>query len=102
MVTAKVYMDGIGNVCFDIGKFHLEVIASAILTEIKSVLHYDDTGYIVIDTNYGEEFYSIPEHLHYLGLDGVYDIKKMMQSISGWKIVNKTFNNKKTKGIKQT
>lgn len=85
MSVAKVYADGIGNVCFDLGKLHLEFIASAILTEIKGVLEYDKTGYIVIDTNYGEEFYDLGEAIKELGIDKYYDISEIMSSITNWR-----------------
>ena len=56
-----VYMDRVGNVCFQIGDFHIEYIASKILTKINGVIEYDNTGYVVLDTNYGEELLGLPE-----------------------------------------
>ena len=79
-------MDGVGNVCFQIGDFHIEYIASAILTQIKGVLEYDNTGYVVIDTNYGEEFYDFSYTLERMGIADKFDIKNIMNSVSNWKV----------------
>lgn len=85
-ITGYVYMDGIGNICFQIGDFHIEYIASKQLTEIKSVLEYDNTGYIVIDTNYGEEFYDFQYTLDQKGLGHCIDLSKLINSIERWEI----------------
>mgnify|MGYP007089577542 FL=1 len=81
---AKVYLDMAGHVCFQIGSFHIEYIALHGLTDINSVKEYDDTGYVVLDTNYGEEFYDIGADIEELGLGSVYDIKQIMGSIKQW------------------
>lgn len=81
---AKVYLDMAGHVCFQIGSFHIEYIALHGLTDINSVKEYDDTGYVVLDTNYGEEFYDIGSDIEELGLGSVYDIKQIMDSIKQW------------------
>lgn len=79
---AYVYMDKVGNVCFQIGDFHIEYIASKQLTKIKSVLEYKDTGYVVIDTNYGEEFYDFQYTLEQKGLASNIDIESyILQSV---------------------
>lgn len=81
---AKVYLDMAGHVCFQIGSFHIEYIALHGLTDINSVKEYDDTGYVVLNTNYGEEFYDIGSDIDELGLGSVYDIKQIMDSIKQW------------------
>ena len=81
---AKVYLDMAGHVCFQIGSFHIEYIALHGLTDINSVEEYDDTGYVVLNTNYGEEFYDIGSDIEELGLGSVYDIKQIMDSIKQW------------------
>lgn len=81
---AKVYLDMAGHVCFQIGSFHIEYIALHGLTDINSVKEYDDTGYVVLDTNYGEELYDIGSDIEELGLGSVYDIKQIMDSIKQW------------------
>ena len=81
---AKVYLDMAGHVCFQIGSFHIEYIALHGLTDINSVKEYDDTGYVVLNTNYGEEFYDIGSDIEELGLGSVYDIKQIMDSIKQW------------------
>lgn len=86
---AYVYMDVVGNVCFQIGAFHIEYTASNELTEIKGVLEYTKTGYVVIDTNYGEEFYDFEHTLKEMGLSERYNIKEIMSSIDAWEVKNK-------------
>lgn len=93
-----VYLDSMGNVCFQIGAFHIELIASKILTEIKSVKECDKTGYIVLDTNYGEEFYNIGEAIEELGLSETYNVEELISSVSTWVVKNKskTIQNKES------
>lgn len=91
---AYVFMDGYGQVCFSIGELSIEFFASSMLTKILGVLHWDNTGYIVIDTNYGEEFFDIKETLEELGLDKRYNVEKLMSSIKEWEV--KEVNSMKT------
>lgn len=60
-----IYITNEGNVGFELGNKHYEVRGFTSLIEIKDVLEYSkDTGFLMIDTNYGEEFfefYEIPE-----------------------------------------
>lgn len=86
--TGLIYADGKGNICFTIGDFHIEYPASFILTEIKSVLGYDDEGYIEIDTNYGDEFFDFSEALKDMGILDQYDLKEIMDSVDHWEINN--------------
>lgn len=81
-----VYMDRVGNVCFQIGDFHIEYIASKILTKINGVIEYDNTGYVVLDTNYGEEFYDFQYTLEEKGLANKFDINNIMSSIDHWEV----------------
>ena len=86
--TGLVYADGKGSICFTIGDFHIEFPASAILTEINEVTGHDNQGYIVIDTNYGDEFFSFSEALKDMGILDQYDIKSIMDSVDHWEVNN--------------
>lgn len=97
--NAHVYYDGIGNVCFQVGDLHLEVVASALLTDIYSVIEFDNTGYIVINTNYGEEFYDLSEILGDLNLSRYYCIEDLMSRIKLWEIGGKKSMQKRGGGL---
>ena len=85
MRTADVYKDGVGNVCFDIGDLHLEY-HDPVGFEINSVLEYDETGYVRLDTDHGPEVYRFDKELKESELDDTYNIKHIMNDIGNWVI----------------
>lgn len=57
-----IYITNEGNIGFDFNDKHFEVRGFSQLKELKSVLMYDKvTGFIMVDTNYGEEFFELFE-----------------------------------------
>jgi len=87
MYTGKIFINDLGNIQFEIGLLHLEFFGSRILTDIYDVKEFDDTGYIVLNTNYGEEFFDLGEELEDLGLTSYYDIQHLMTHIEKWEVV---------------
>lgn len=59
------------------------------MTEIKRVKEYHKDGYIVLEMNYGEEFYSLFETIEDLGLSINIDILKELSTIDRFEIKNK-------------
>lgn len=47
------------NIFVQYGEFYIEMNGLACLESIKEVKEWDDAGYMVLDTNYGEEYYEI-------------------------------------------
>lgn len=77
-----------GNVSFSYQDFYIEIFGSRQLTEIKSVTEYDrETGYIVIDTNYGEEFYCLEETLEEMNLADKVNIKDKLKDCKEWVVL---------------
>lgn len=68
MNTAKIYLkDKLIHLEF-CGE-HITITASKILTDIVSVVEFDSTGYIVINTNYGEEYIDLEYEIEKKGLN---------------------------------
>ena len=77
-----------GNVSFSFNDFYIEIFGSRQLKTIKSVKEYDkSTGCIVIDTNYGEEYYCLEETIEDMGLSDRIDIKEKLSGITSFVIV---------------
>lgn len=64
----------------------IEIFSSQILTEIKGVKEYHKEGYIVLEMNYGEEFYSLSEIIEDLGLSYSIDILKELSIIDRFEV----------------
>lgn len=76
-----------GNVSFAFSDFYIEIIASKQLKTIKSVKEFDKSnGYIVIDTNYGEEYYCLEETIGAMGLSEQINISEKLSGISSFVI----------------
>lgn len=76
-----------GTVSFAFNDFYIEVIASKQLKTINSVKEFDKSnGYIVIDTNYGEEFYCLVETIEDMGLSEQIDVKEKLSGIDSLEI----------------
>jgi len=54
-MTAHLYIENEGYMTFDTRDIFLKFLVPKILTTINRIIEYDD-GYLVIDTNYGEEY----------------------------------------------
>ena len=54
-MTANLYLDENGYMAFKSGENFFKFIVPKKLTAINEIKTYDD-GYLVIDTNYGEEY----------------------------------------------
>ena len=68
-----IYITNEGNFGFDFGDKHYEVMGTPQLTELKKVLDYDKaTGFLMVDTNYGEEFFEFFEEVDTAGADSLY------------------------------
>ena len=77
-----------GTVSFAFKDFYIEIIASKRLKTIKSVKEFDKSnGYIVLDTNYGEEFYCLEETIDAMDLSDQIDIKEKLSGISSFVII---------------
>lgn len=77
-----------GNVSFSFSDFYIEIFGSRELKKIKSVKEFDKSvGYIVIDTNYGEEFYCLEETIEDMGLSDQIDISEKLSGITSFVVV---------------
>lgn len=77
-----------GNVSFSFSDFYIELFGSKQLKVIKSVKEYDKSiGYIVIDTNYGEEFYCLEETIEDMGLSELININEKLENINSFFVV---------------
>ena len=54
-MTAYLYLETEGYMVFDTGQNFFKFLVPKKLTDINKIITYDD-GYLVIDTNYGEEY----------------------------------------------
>jgi len=52
---ARLYLEAEGYMAFDTGRDFLKFLVPKCLTLINGIKTYDD-GYLVLDTNYGEEY----------------------------------------------
>ena len=76
-----------GNISFSFQDFYIEIFGSRELKEIKSVKEYDkETGFIVLDTNYGEEFYCFEDTIEGLGLSNEIVVKDKLKNCDKWLI----------------
>ncbi|MBQ2892163.1 MAG: hypothetical protein IJE45_04650 [Bacilli bacterium] len=76
-----------GNISFSFQDFYIEIFGSRELKEIKSVKEYDkETGFIVLDTNYGEEFYCLEDTIEGLGLSNEIVVKDKLKNCDKWLI----------------
>ncbi len=77
-----------GNVSFTFGDFYIEIFGSRELLKIKAVKEFDKkTGYIVLDTNYGEEFYCLSETVDNMDLAHKFNIKEIFKDCDGWMLL---------------
>lgn len=77
-----------GNVSFSFDDFYIEIIASKQLKTIKSVKEFDKScGYIVLETNYGEEFYCLEETIEAMGLSDQINVREKLADIDSIVIV---------------
>ena len=68
--------------------FYIEIIASKQLKTIKSVKEFDSSyGYIVLDTNYGEEYFCLQETIEAMGLSDQINVKEKLSGIDSLVIV---------------
>ncbi len=71
-----------GTVSFAFKDFYIEIIASKQLKTIKSVKEFDKSnGYIVIDTNYGEEYYCLEETIEAMGLSDQINVREILSGV---------------------
>jgi len=54
-MIAYLYLESEGYMAFDTGQSYLKFLVPKMLTTINRIEYYDD-GYVVMDTNYGEEY----------------------------------------------
>ena len=77
-----------GTVSFAFKDFYIEIIASKQLKTIKSVKEFDKSnGYIVLDTNYGEEYFCLQETIEAMGLSDQINVKEKLSGIDSLVIV---------------
>lgn len=77
-----------GTVSFAFKDFYIEIIASKQLKTIKSVKEFDSSnGYIVLDTNYGEEYFCLQETIEAMGLSDQINVKEKLSGIDSLVIV---------------
>ena len=77
-----------GNVSFTFKDFYIEIIASKQLKTIKAVKEFDKSnGYIVLATNYGEEYYCLEETIEAMGLSDQINVKEKLSVIDSFVIV---------------
>lgn len=74
-----------GNISFKLNAFYIEIFGSAQLERILSVTEFDkETGYIALETNYGEEFYCLSETVDNMDLSHKFNIKEILKDCDGW------------------
>jgi len=61
-------MEAEGYITFDSGRNYMKFLVTKKLTHINEILTYDD-GYLVIDTNYGEEYIDLNAIAHEIKID---------------------------------
>ena len=77
-----------GTVSFAFKDFYIEIIASKQLKTIKSVKEFDSSnGYIVLDTNYGEEYFCLQETIEAMGLSDQINVREKLSGIDSLVIV---------------
>lgn len=77
-----------GNVSFSFEDFYIEIFGSRELKKIKSVKEFDSSnGYIVLDTNYGEEYFCLQETIEAMGLSDQINVKEKLSGIDSLVIV---------------
>lgn len=77
-----------GNVSFSFREFYIEVFGSRQLKQLLSVKEFNnETGYFVLSTNYGEEFYCLEETLEDMGLSDKILVKEKLHSCAKWIIL---------------
>ena len=83
-----IFIDACDAVCFKANNITVSVKALDPLEEIYSVVHATKGGYIVLNTNYGEEFYYLKEILQFLGVYDKQKYDKNVKVIKKWVIKN--------------
>ena len=77
-----------GNVSFSFKDFYIEIVASKQLKTINAVKDFDKSnGYIVLATNYGEEYYCLEETIEAMGLSDQINVREKMSGINSFVIV---------------
>ena len=77
-----------GNVSFSFKDFYIEIVASKQLKTINAVKDFDKSnGYIVLATNYGEEYYCLEETIEAMGLSDLINVREKMSGINSFAIV---------------
>ncbi len=85
--TGYIKITNEGNISFSFKDFYIEIFGSRELNEIKAVKEYDKkTGYIVLDTNYGEEFFCLEETIEAMGLSEKINVSEKLKSCDKWEI----------------
>jgi len=67
-MTANLFLETEGYMAFDTGQSFLKFIVPKKLISIKEIKTYDD-GYLVLDTNYGEEYVDLKAIANEINLD---------------------------------
>lgn len=68
MSKGKIYLKD-NNIVLEFCDYYFETIAPTILKEIKYIKEFDNEGYFVIETNYGEEYLDLGYALEQIGTD---------------------------------
>lgn len=85
-----IYINEQNNVTFKFNTTQIDILGSKELKKIYSVKEYDKTdGYIVLDTNYGEEFYCLSETIFQMDLADIINIPKELSAIEKFIILSK-------------
>lgn len=87
--VGRVYINNQNNVAFDFNNIHIEILGMANLKEILSVSCYEKDGYIVLDTNYGEEPFELGAVIEDLHLGSYIDIEKELRNIETFVILRR-------------
>ena len=67
-MVARLYMDTEGYMAFETDKYFLKFLVPKQLVSINKIKTYDD-GYMIIDTNYGEEYIDLKSIADEIGID---------------------------------
>ena len=71
-MTAHLYLESEGYMAFDSGHNYLKFLVPKQLTTINEIKNHDD-GYLVINTNYGEEYIDLKAITEEINLNITFD-----------------------------
>ena len=80
-MTAYLYLADDGYMAFESEQAFLKFLVPKKLTTVNAIKEYDN-GYVVIDTNYGEDYIDLNSIVNEIGMEANFnDIRPMLRSV---------------------